>query len=267
MAREIGATAFGLFTRNQRRWTSAALTDEAIDRFRAACDELGFGPESILPHDSYLINLGAPDEQILQRSREAFFDELARCEALGLAMLNFHPGAHRGEMTDEECLARIAEGVNRGLDQTCGVTAVVEITAGQGSNVGYRMEHLAAIISAVEDKSRIGVCLDTCHAFCAGYDLRTVEAYEQTMGELERIVGLGYLKGIHLNDSKMPFGSRKDRHENLGLGHLGWDAFRFVVEDPRTDGIPLILETPGPDAWPAEIARLQVMALKKNSSS
>jgi deoxyribonuclease-4 len=260
-AHAMGASAFGMFTRNQRRWVSPALSPESIARFRAACNELGYGAESILPHDSYLINLGAPDAGVLDRSREAFLDELRRCEALGLQLLNFHPGAHKGEMSDEDCLAQISDEVNRGLDLTSGVTAVVEITAGQGSNVGYRMEHLAAIIEKVEDRSRIGVCLDTCHAFCAGYDLRTRESYEATMDEFERIIGLEYLKGIHLNDSKTPFESRRDRHENLGKGSIGWDTFRFVMQDPRSDGIPLILETPNPETWPGEIARLRELAV------
>lgn len=255
-ARRIGATGFALFTRNQRIWKSRPLTDESIAAFRAHCLEAGYGPGSILAHDSYLINLGAPDAAILAKSREAFADELRRCEQLGVGMLNFHPGAHKKLMSDEQCLDLVAESIDLGLDHTRGVFAVIEITAGQGSSVGRTLEQIAYIISRVADRSRVGVCVDTAHVFAAGYDIAAPGGYETFMQQLDRTVGLRYLRGVHLNDTRMTLGSRKDRHASLGDGELGWELFERVVRDPRTDGIPLILETPDPDLWPAEIARL-----------
>lgn len=201
-AAEIGATAFALFTKNQRQWRAAALTPAVIDEFKAACRKHGYGPGQILPHDSFLINLGHPEPEALEKSRAAFIDELARCAQLGLTLLNFHPGSHLQQISEEACLSRIAESVNIALDKTEGVTAVIENTAGQGSNLGFRFEHLAAIIDQVEDKSRVGVCIDTCHAFAAGYDLRTEEDCEKTFAEFDRIVGFQYLRGMHLNDAK-----------------------------------------------------------------
>ncbi|EMB4326148.1 deoxyribonuclease IV [Pluralibacter gergoviae] len=256
-ASEIGATAFALFTKNQRQWRAAPLTDEVIAEFKAACEKYGYGPGQILPHDSYLINLGHPVEEALEKSREAFIDELSRCQQLGLTLLNFHPGSHLMQIAVDDCLARIAESINIALAQTEGVTAVIENTAGQGSNLGFAFEHLAAIIDGVEDKSRVGVCIDTCHAFAAGYDLRNEEACENTFAEFERIVGFKYLRGMHLNDAKSAFGSRVDRHNSLGEGNIGHDAFRWIMQDDRFDGIPLILETINPDIWAEEIAWLK----------
>ncbi len=253
-ARAIGATGFALFTRNQLAWRSSPLSAKTIAAFRGNCSEAGYGPESILPHDSYLINLGAPDSKILAKSREAFVDELRRCEELGLTMLNFHPGAHKGLMSDEACLDLVAESIDFGLDRTEGVTAVVEITAGQGTNVGRTFEQLARLLERVVHGDRIGICLDTAHAFAGGYDLRA--GCERILSELDRIVGLRRLRGMHLNDSQTALGSRVDRHAPLGDGEIGWGAFRCLMSDPRTDGIPLILETPDEDRWPAEIARL-----------
>ena len=256
-AAEIEATAFALFTKNQRQWRAAPLTTEIIDDFKAACDKYHYTPAQILPHDSYLINLGHPVEEALEKSREAFIDELTRCQQLGLTLLNFHPGSHLLQIDEDKCLARIAESINIALSQTEGVTAVIENTAGQGSNLGFKFEHLAAIIDGVEDKSRVGVCIDTCHAFAAGYDLRTTEACADTFAEFERIVGFKYLRGMHLNDAKSEFGSRVDRHQSLGLGNIGHDAFRFIMQDNRFDGIPLVLETTNPDIWAEEIAWLK----------
>lgn len=255
-AAEIGATAFALFTKNQRQWRAAPLTSETIDEFKAACEKYNFRPGQILPHDSYLINLGHPVEEALEKSREAFLDELQRCEQLGLTLLNFHPGSHLQQIEEDACLARIAESINIALDRTKGVTAVIENTAGQGSNLGFKFEHLAAIIDGVEDKSRVGVCIDTCHAFAAGYDLRSAEECAKTFAEFERIVGFNYLRGMHLNDAKSAFGSRVDRHHSLGEGNIGHDAFRWIMQDSRFDGIPLILETVNPDIWAEEIAWL-----------
>lgn len=254
-AKAIGANAFALFTRNQRQWTSAPLSEKNIRAFKTNCT--AFAPAQILPHDSYLINLGHPEPDGLEKSRTAFLDEMQRCEQLGLDRLNFHPGSHLDKCSEKECIALIAESINLTLSQTGGVTAVIENTAGQGTNIGYRFEHLAEIIDRVTDKTRVGVCLDTCHTFTAGYDLRTEKTFSSTFGEFGKIVGFEYLKGMHLNDSKKEFGSRVDRHECLGKGFIGLDCFRFIMTDARFNGIPLILETPDPSIWAAEIQLLR----------
>ncbi len=259
-ARDIGASAFALFTKNQRQWAAPALTAAQIEAFRDACRECGYSAAQILPHDSYLINLGHPEAEGLAKSRESFFGEMARCEALGLDRLNFHPGSHLKKIGEEESLRRVAESINMALDRTRGVTAVIENTAGQGSNLGYSFEHLAYMIDRVEDKSRVGVCIDTCHAFAAGYDLATAEACERTFDEFDRTVGFGFLRGMHLNDAMKPLGSRVDRHAPLGEGSIGLDAFRYIARDSRFDGIPLILETPDEARWPEEIALLKSFA-------
>ncbi|MGQ8707039.1 deoxyribonuclease IV [Serratia sp. TSA_198.1] len=256
-AHELEATAFALFTKNQRQWKAAPLPAEVIDKFKSACAQYGYGPGQILPHDSYLINLGHPVTEALEKSREAFLDEMQRCEQLGLTLLNFHPGSHLMQIDEDKCLARIAESINIVLDKTVGVTAVIENTAGQGSNLGFRFEHLAAIIDGVEDKSRVGVCIDTCHAFAAGYDLRTEETCEQTFKALGDVVGFNYLRGMHLNDAKSAFGSRVDRHHSLGEGNIGKTVFSYIMSDSRFDNIPLILETVNPDIWAEEIAWLK----------
>ncbi len=252
----IGARAFALFTKNQRQWRARPLDDNAVAAFGNNCAEHGYAPEHILPHDGYLINIGHPEKDALEKSRAAFIDEMNRCRQLGLRYLNFHPGSHLGKMTENDCLDRIAESVNIALDWTEKVVAVVENTAGQGNNVGFRFEHIARIIAAVEDKTRIGVCFDTCHAFAAGYDLRTQDAYEKTMADFEAIVGFAYLKGVHLNDAKAGPGSRVDRHENIGAGTLGLKPFAMMMNDPRFDGLPMILETRDDGGWAEEIAML-----------
>ncbi|WP_025120621.1 MULTISPECIES: deoxyribonuclease IV [unclassified Serratia (in: enterobacteria)] len=256
-AHELEATAFALFTKNQRQWKAAPLPADVIDKFKSACAQYGYGPGQILPHDSYLINLGHPVTEALEKSREAFLDEMQRCEQLGLTLLNFHPGSHLMQIDEDKCLARIAESINIVLDKTQGVTAVIENTAGQGSNLGFKFEHLAAIIDGVEDKSRVGVCIDTCHAFAAGYDLRTEEDCQKTFKELGDVVGFNYLRGMHLNDAKSEFGSRVDRHHSLGEGNIGKTVFSYIMRDERFDGIPLILETVNPDIWAEEIAWLK----------
>ncbi|WP_392565235.1 deoxyribonuclease IV [Utexia brackfieldae] len=256
-AHEIGATAFALFTKNQRQWQAPPLTTASIDKFKQACETYHYSPAQILPHDSYLINLGHPEAEALAKSRAAFLDEMQRCEALGLTLLNFHPGSDLKQIPVDVCLARIAESINIVLAQTQQVVAVIENTAGQGSNLGYKFEHLAAIIEQVEDKSRVGVCLDTCHAFAAGYDLRTEQACHQTFTEFANIVGFAYLRGMHLNDAKSEFASHVDRHQSLGKGNIGETAFRYIMRDSRFDGIPLILETIDDTIWPDEIAWLK----------
>jgi deoxyribonuclease IV len=252
-AHNIGAKAFALFTKNQRQWFSNPLTNENIVKFRENCEKFRYDPGVILPHDSYLINLGNPSKEPLEQSRKSFLDEMKRCELLGLTLLNFHPGGHLKQISEEECLKLVSESINIALEKTRGVTAVIENTAGQGSNVGYKFEHLKAIIDGVEDKSRVGVCLDTCHTFTAGYDIKSKEGYIATFAEFERIVGFSYLRGMHLNDSKKELATRVDRHESLGKGFLGEDLFKRIMNDPRFDNIPLILETPEEELWEEEI--------------
>jgi deoxyribonuclease IV len=255
-AKAIGADAFALFTKNQKQWSAAPLADESIQAFEQNCADV-FSAAQILPHDSYLINLGHPETEGLEKSRAAFLDEMQRCEQLGLDRLNFHPGSHLNKCTEEECIATIAESINLALSKTKGVIAVIENTAGQGTNMGHRFEHLAAMIEQVEDKSRVGVCIDTCHTFAAGYDLRTEKTFHATFEEFGKVVGFEYLKGMHMNDSKKELGTRVDRHDSLGKGFIGIDCFRFLMADKRFNGIPLILETPDPAIWADEIKLLR----------
>ena len=255
-AHNIGAGAFALFTKNQRQWLAAPLTERDIELFRAACERFGYGPSQILPHDSYLINLGHPDSEGLAKSRESFVEEMRRCELLGLDRLNFHPGSHLGRIGLTESLDRVAESINIALEKTHGVTAVIENTAGQGTNLGHEFEQIAYIIDRVEDKSRVGYCIDTCHAFAAGYDLSSRDACEATFRKIDSIISLDYLRGMHLNDAMRPLGSRIDRHERLGEGQIGWECFRYIAGDPRFDNMPLVLETIDESLWPAEIAAL-----------
>lgn len=254
-AMAVGANAFALFTKNQRQWVSAPLTSKSIELFKENCRKGAFLPQHILPHDSYLINLGNPDEEAVAKSRAAFIDEMQRCELLGLTMLNFHPGSHLNKISVEQCLDEIAANINLALSKTEGVTAVIENTAGQGSNVGNRLEEIRYIIDRVDDKSRVGMCLDTCHFYSAGYDI--VNGYDAAFSELERVVGIEYLKAIHLNDTKKPLGSRVDRHESIGLGLLGMDFFKRFMKDSRFDNIPIILETPDENRWAGEIELLR----------
>lgn len=258
-ANKIGAKAFALFTKNQRQWEGPPLTKENIDGFKQNCAVLGYSMDVVMPHDSYLINLGHPELPKLQKSRNAFLDELRRCEQLGIKLLNFHPGNHLNKHSPEACLATIAESINRALDQTEGVTAVIENTAGQGTALGYTFEQLAEIIDQVEDKSRVGVCIDTCHAWAAGYDISTEQGFADTFNNFDDTVGFSFLKGMHLNDSKKALASRVDRHDSIGEGYIGIEGFEFIMQDPRFDGIPLILETPNTNRWPQEIKMLYEM--------
>ena len=257
-AHEIGANAFALFTKNQRQWVSKPLTAESIDLFQQNCEKYGFLPEYILPHDSYLINLGHPEEEGLTKSRAAFLDEMQRCEQLGLKLLNFHPGSHLNKIDTEACLSRIAESINIALDKTKGVTAVIENTAGQGSNLGNEFWHLRYIIDKVEDKSRVGVCLDTCHTFTAGYNF--LQDYDLVFNAFEQEVGFSFLRGIHLNDSKKEVGSRVDRHDSIGQGYIGNAFFERLMKDTRFDNLPIILETPDETLWTKEIAWLRAIS-------
>ena len=255
-AKAIGAKAFALFTKNQRQWKAKPLTVDNIEKFRQNCEDAGYLPEHVLPHDSYLINLGHPEKEGLEKSRDAFLDEMQRCEQLGLKLLNFHPGSHLKKIEEDACLKRIAESINIALDKTKGVSAIIENTAGQGTNMGFMFEHLATIIDNVDDKKRVGVCLDTCHTFTAGYDLRTKKAFKATMDEFEKIVGFKYLSAMHLNDSKPDLGARVDRHQSIGKGKLGVDPFRFIMNDKRFDEIPMVLETIDDTIWAEEIKLL-----------
>jgi len=259
-ARAIGATAFALFVKNQRQWSAPPLSEESVMRFKKNCAECGYAPQAILPHDGYLINLGQPDPEKRRQSVEAFVDELQRCAALGLDRMNFHPGSHLRQVSEKEDIAIISSSVREALERVPGVTAVFENTAGQGSNMGYRFEHLAAMLEKVDLPDRVGVCIDTCHAFAAGYDLASPESFDRVWSEFDRLIGFRYLKGMHLNDAKAGVGSHLDRHESLGQGTLGWSPFERLMKDPRFDGIPLILETVDPDLWPEEIAKLKSWA-------
>lgn len=252
----IGAKSFALFTGSSNRWSSGPISVEEAEAFKENCLRGGFTPDVILPHDNFLINLGSPDPQKLHLSRKSFLEEMQRCEQLGLTMLNFHPGSHLNEFEEDKCLDLIADSINITLEQTSGVAAVLESTAGQGSNLGHRFEHLAHIIDKVEDKSRVGVCVDTCHTYSAGYDLADEDGYMKTWEQFDDIIGAGYLKALHLNDDLRKLGSRIDRHAEIGKGTLGMDFFKRLVNDPRFDNMPIILETPNPAIWPEEIKLL-----------
>lgn len=256
-AAKIGANAFALFTKNEKQWVAKPLTNEEIEKFKKNCNDNGFTPDMILPHDSYLINLGSPKEEGLQQSRGAFIEEMKRCEQLGLDRLNFHPGSHLKMISISQCLSLIAESINIALDKTSGVTAVIENTAGQGSNLGFEFEQIAAIINQVEDKTRVGVCIDTCHAFAAGYDISTELGFNSVFEHFDNIIGFKYLRGMHLNDAKKDAGSKVDRHSSLGEGFLSITPFKLIMQDKRFNGIPLIMETPDPLKWPDEIAMLR----------
>ncbi len=257
-AHEIGAKSFAMFTKNQRQWAAKPLNDQNIELFKANCQKYGISQEQVLAHDSYLINLGHPETQGLEKSRKAFIDELQRCEQLGIKMLNFHPGSHLKKVSEKKCLQTIADSINICLDMTDYVIIVIENTAGQGSNLGFAFEQIASIIDNIEDKSRIGVCIDTCHAFSAGYDLKN--NFDKTWQDFDKIIGFKYLKGMHLNDSKKAFSYRVDRHESIGKGTLGVEVFKQIMHDPRFDDIPLILETPDNNLWAQEIALLNGLA-------
>ena len=256
----IGADGFALFTKNQRQWFAKPLSEKNIIKFKEFMKEHNFTADSVLPHDSYLINLGHPEIEKRDKSLKSFIDEARRVEALGLKYLNFHPGSHLRKISEKECLDLISKSLNFAIKETESCIFVLETTAGQGSNLGYKFEHLAYIIDKITDKERIGVCIDTAHIFAAGYDIRTKEAYEETMKKFDEIVGFKYLKGMHINDSKAKFASRVDRHHSLGKGEIGLDAFKFIMQDKKIDNIPLILETIDPDIWAEEIKLLKSFA-------
>lgn len=256
-AKKIGADGFALFTKNQRQWFAKPLSEKNIAKFKEYMREHGFSADAVLPHDSYLINLGHPEIEKREKSLKSFIDEAKRVESLGLKYLNFHPGSHLKKISENECLDLISESLNKAIKETESCIFVIETTAGQGSNLGYKFEHLEYIINKITDKERIGVCIDTAHIFAAGYDIRTKETYEETMKKFDETVGFKYLKGMHINDSKAKFASRVDRHHSLGKGEIGLDAFKFIMRDKRIDNIPLVLETIEPEIWEEEIKLLK----------
>lgn len=256
-AAKIGANAFALFTKNQRQWHAKPLLNASIDAFKANCAANDLPLDQVLAHDSYLINLGHPEEEGRNKSRASFLDEMKRCEQLGIQLLNFHPGSHLKKCSESECLATIAESINLALAETESVVAVIENTAGQGTNMGFCFEHLAEIIDQVDNKERVGVCIDTCHSFAAGYDLLTEESCDAVFEEFDRLVGFNYLRGMHLNDSKKGLGSRVDRHHSLGEGELGLEVFKYIMKDARFEDIPMILETIDESIWAQEIELLR----------
>jgi deoxyribonuclease-4 len=256
-ASKLGAVGFALFTKNQRQWVAKDLTEDNIDKFKSYMEEFGYKPENVLAHGSYLINLGNPEAEKREKSLNSLISEMRRCASLGLDRLNIHPGSHLKGYTEDECLSVIAKEINKALDATDGVSIVLENTAGQGTNLGYKFEHIKTIIDQVEDKSRVGFCIDTCHAFVAGYDIRTKEAYNRTMDELEATIGFKYLMGVHVNDSKAELGSKKDRHHSIGEGFIGLDAFKFLMSDPRFNKVPMVLETIDDTIWDKEIELLK----------
>lgn len=250
---QIKATTFSFFTKNQLQWVSLPLTKKNIDDFKTSCIKYNFLFEKILPHSSYLINLGHPVDALLEKSRIAFIDEINRCNLLGLRFLNFHPGSHLNKISEISCLSRISESINIALEKTENIIVVIENTAGQGTNVGYKFEHLHEIIKKVNDKSRIGICIDTCHLFASGYDLRTKVDCENTFNKLFNLIELKYLKGFHLNDSKKKINSRVDRHESLGLGKIGISVFKWIIKNKNFCSIPMVLETTNSKIWEKEI--------------
>ena len=255
-ANSIGAKAFGMFLKNQRRWESKPYNEEDIENFKSALLEFQYDPKYILPHDSYLINLGSPEKEKREKSLKSFIDEIKRCEQLGLLYLNAHPGSHLREISEKECMDYIAESINIAIDESEYLIIVLENTAGQGSNIGYSFEQLAYIIDKIKNKKRIGVCLDTCHMFAAGYDIRDEKTYNETMEKFDKIIGFKYLKGVHLNDSMSKLGSKKDRHNSIGKGLLGEEFFKLIMNDNRFDEIPIILETIDETIWNDEIEYL-----------
>ncbi|XP_077980275.1 putative endonuclease 4 [Glandiceps talaboti] len=263
---DIGAKAFALFLRSQRQWVTKPLKIDAAERFKENCRIHAFPSHLIIPHGSYLMNCGSPNEETLEKSRNTLVDELKRCEMLGLTMFNFHPGSSCGEISVEECLDRIGESINQAHAKTVGVVTVIENMSCQGSTVGGKFEELKGIIDRVKDKSRVGVCLDTCHAFAAGHNIATEEGYDKVMSEFDNIVGFEYLKAVHLNDSMGDLGCHRDRHENIGKGKIGLSGFRKLMNDPRFDNIPMVLETPADIGYDKEIKQLYSLVKTKPRS-
>ncbi len=259
-AKALGATGFGMFVKNQRQWTAAPLAAADIEAFKRQMAADGYTATQVLPHAGYLINLANPDEAAHAKSMASLLDELQRCMALGLDKLNFHPGSHLRLITPQQACDRVALSINAALAQTSGVTLVIENTAGSGGNIGSTFEDLKTMVGGVDDTSRVGVCLDTMHLFGAGFDIRTRDGFLKTLEHFDQTVGMRYLRGLHLNDSKVGLGSHVDRHESLGAGLLGIDVFKCIMRDKRFENIPLVLETPNEELWAQEIRQLMEMA-------
>ncbi len=253
----VGAQAIQIFTKSNNQWDAVPISAESALEFQRAVKGSGIGP--VFAHTAYLINVGSPDKETFERSKKALKMEVERAAALGLSFIVLHPGSHK-ETGEEACLRKVAGTVGWVLDQTKGssVKVLYETAAGQGSCVGHRFEQMAALLKLTGHPDRTGICLDTCHLFAAGYDLRTKAAYEETMGEFDRIVGLKAVRAVHLNDSKKELGSRVDRHEHIGRGFIGREGFRFLINDPRLNHVPMVLETPKDEKTLAE----DVMNLK-----
>ncbi len=256
-AASLGATGFGMFTKNQLQWRAKPITGEEADRFRETCASLGFEAGQILVHGSYLINLANTDEEKWQRALAAFIDEIERVETLSLKLLNFHPGSHLGQLDTRTACRRVAAALDRAIEATEYANLVIENTSGSGSTLGSTFEELAMIMEASHHRERIGCCIDTCHAHTAGYDLSTIEGFETAIARFDAVVGLDKLWGMHLNDAKSTAGSRLDRHASLGAGTIGWQTFDHIAGDERFASIPLVLETVDESLWEAEVARLR----------
>lgn len=241
----MGGRSIALFLGSQRSWKRPTLEPSAAAKFREQCVRGGVDPSLILPHGSYLMNCGSPKEDVFEKSQAMLLDEMSRCSALGLSLYNFHPGSSLGIITTEQCVEKIAQAINHAHQQTPAVVTVLENMSGQGNTIGGHFSELKSIIDRVRDQTRVGVCLDTCHAFAAGYDLSAVGGVSSMLRLFDQSVGLQYLRALHLNDSKGKLGCHLDRHEDIGMGQIGTTAFRDIVNEPRLDNIPLILETPG----------------------
>jgi len=260
-AHELGANALGMFTKNQRQWKAKPLDPEEIALFVKTCESLDFSSSQILVHDSYLINLANPDSVKRRQSLDAFIDELKRVEQLGLKLLNFHPGSHLNQVDAREGLRLVAESLDIALSETGNAIAVIENTAGQGSNLGSNFEELAYLYEQCRTQERVGFCIDTCHAHAAGYNLGSIEEFEKAIARFDTLIGLDKLRGMHLNDAKSTYGSRVDRHAPLGAGNLGLEPFKAMMGDSRFENIPLILETTDPELWSKEIEMLRSFSI------
>jgi len=256
-AKALNASGFALFVKNQRQWTAAPLPKEEIEAFKKQMMTDRFTPQQVLPHAGYLINLANPDDGAQNKSFTSLMDEAKRCSALGLSLLNFHPGSHLRLITPQVACERVAGAINRAMREIPALIFVVENTAGSGGNIGSRFEELKIILDGIDDRSRVGFCLDTCHTFAAGYDISTRDGFLKTMESFDRIVGMKTLRALHLNDSKTALGSHVDRHESLGKGLLGIEPFKCIMRDARFQNIPLVLETPDETIWAQEIELLR----------
>lgn len=256
-ANRIGATAFALFVKNQKQWFVSDLNEEEIDAFKENCKKYSYKADQILPHAGYLINPANPDPEKRKKSLDSLVQEMERCRLLGLNRLNLHPGSHLGLVSEAEAVELVAKTMDLALEKVDGITLVLENTAGQGNGIGSDFGTIGSILSQMKFSDRAGFCLDTCHAYSAGYDLVSEEGYKKTLTEIEKKIGIKRLKGVHLNDSKTPFESKKDRHESLGKGSLGWDPFKRIMQDKRFNKVPMVLETVDETIWPDEIAELK----------